>query len=772
MRFAPAVHSGRSLALSLLLLAGCGAAGPSAELSLRSVVLHQNGIGYFEREGRVEGDRLALRFGAHEVDDVLGTLTVIDRDPNAHTVVSADVPQRAETADGAAPDTSDVTLGLRFPDARTRNLLVTYAVPTPTWRAAYRIVLPDAPGEGEALLQAWALVHNASAEDWNGISLVLATSAPLSFAVDLRTPRYIERPDATGRMVAPVARGIVGAERSAARGDRDADGIMDVQDLCPADSEDRDDFEDADGCPDADNDRDRILDRDDQCPSDPEIYNGREDEDGCPDRGRVIVEESQIVILDKIYFARGSSELQARRLPIIDAIAATLNGNPQITRVELSGHVADDESDAWALSAARAAALRAALVARGVAADRLIVRPLGATQPIAAGTTTSARERNRRAELQIVETSDGPTTTRASQRPSTGVTVASASRTADPSVRATTDGVDARYEVGARVSIAAGSSTLVTLASMRVPGEEVYLYRPDPSAAPGSDVHPFRAARLVNRTGLALVPGTIALFGRGAFVGEGLLTALAPDEVATIPYALDESTTVVVEREEAAEPARLLAIARGVVTLEDRAIVRTRYRIEPGSRAPRRIFVRHPRLTSYEPRELPPGTERQAAAYLVPVPLDAGRDAVLVIEETVPVRRGFSIVSDLRFVLTPYLEASGLPEDVMVKVRTALEKRAVLAALELEVSALRERLSDAAVRSAELRENLHALDAARSTNSAATRRTLADRLRAASTESETLSATLADKTATAATARSELSDLIAALTIEEPAPAH
>lgn len=757
----------RLLALSLVLLAGCGAAGASANLSLRRVVLHQNGIGYFEHEGHVEGDRLALRFGAHEVDDVLSTLTVIDRDPQAHTVVSADVPQRAQPLEGQTEDTADVTLGVRFPDARARDLLVTYAVPTPTWAAAYRIVLPDAPGEGEALLQAWALVHNSSAVDWDGISLVLATSAPLSFAVDLRTPHFVERPDATGRMVAPVATGIVGAERSRSPGDRDGDGVRDADDLCPSDGEDRDGMEDTDGCPDEDNDRDRILDRVDQCPNDPEVYNGTDDEDGCPDRGRVIVEESQIRILEKIYFTRDSSEILPRSAPIVDALAATLNGNPQITRVELQGHASDEEADGWALSAARAGALRAALVTRGVAADRLVVRPFGATRPIDPTHTERGRERNRRAELQILSTTydERPTTSA-----STGVTVASASRSADPTVRTTTDGVDARYEVGARVSIPAGSSTLVTIASARVPGEEVYLFRPD-SAAPGSESHPFRAARITNHIGLSLVPGTVALFARGAFVGQGLLTALAPDEAATIPYALDESTAVVVEREQSSEPSRLLAIARGVMTLEDRAVVRTRYLIEPGARAPRRIFVRHPRLASYTPRELPPGTERQASAYLVPVPLDAGRDAVLVIDETTPVRRSVAIVSDLRSVITPYLEAAGLSEDVNVKVRAALEKRRILAALEEEIAALRERLTDAAMRAAELRENLHALDAARSSSSAATRRALADRVRAASTDTEALSAELAQKGAAAASARSELSELISALTIEEAAPA-
>lgn len=94
--------------------------------------------------------------------------------------------------------------------------------------------------------------------------------------------------------------------------DSDGDGIMNGDDECPNDPEDKDGFEDSNGCPDPDNDKDGILDTDDKCPmeagtaeyegcperdsdgdgimdgsdkcpSDPEDADGFEDEDGCPD---------------------------------------------------------------------------------------------------------------------------------------------------------------------------------------------------------------------------------------------------------------------------------------------------------------------------------------------------------------------------------------------------------------------------------------------------------------------------------------------------------
>lgn len=65
--------------------------------------------------------------------------------------------------------------------------------------------------------------------------------------------------------------------------DNDQDGIADSADQCPLLGEDKDGFEDGDGCPELDNDRDGVLDADDKCINDPEDFDGFEDADGCPD---------------------------------------------------------------------------------------------------------------------------------------------------------------------------------------------------------------------------------------------------------------------------------------------------------------------------------------------------------------------------------------------------------------------------------------------------------------------------------------------------------
>jgi hypothetical protein len=65
--------------------------------------------------------------------------------------------------------------------------------------------------------------------------------------------------------------------------DADRDGIADRHDLCPQQPEDKDGFQDNDGCPDDDNDNDGVPDRLDGAPNYPEDLDGFEDEDGIAD---------------------------------------------------------------------------------------------------------------------------------------------------------------------------------------------------------------------------------------------------------------------------------------------------------------------------------------------------------------------------------------------------------------------------------------------------------------------------------------------------------
>jgi outer membrane protein OmpA-like peptidoglycan-associated protein len=191
--------------------------------------------------------------------------------------------------------------------------------------------------------------------------------------------------------------------------DNDKDGILDKEDQCPLDPEDKDGFEDADGCPDPDNDHDQILDAQDKCPNDPETYNGFEDEDGCPDKGKVVIEGSDILIMDKVLFQTGSAEILPESFPIIDAVATTLTHHPEFSVVEVAGHADERSDDTFNLKLTqdRARSVVEAMATRGVDRKRLVSQGYGEYCPVDTGHNPAAWDKNRRVEFKVVKTEDG-----------------------------------------------------------------------------------------------------------------------------------------------------------------------------------------------------------------------------------------------------------------------------------------------------------------------------------------------------------------------------
>jgi len=250
-------------------------------------------------------------------------------------------------------------------------------------------------------------------------------------------------------------------------GDADGDGLLDDADRCPADAEDRDEFEDDDGCPDVDNDADGVRDADDGAPLVPEDLDGFEDADGVPDldndadgvpdatdacplaaedgdgyededgcaetdndqdtlidpedecplapgrvedRGcprtvRLDTETGTIFILQRVEFATDRDVILERSYPVLEEVRSILAANRQIRRVRIEGHTDDRGRDAanLDLSRRRAGSVMRWLVERGIDRARLEGWGCGETHPTSTNRTEDGRQANRRVEFHILE---------------------------------------------------------------------------------------------------------------------------------------------------------------------------------------------------------------------------------------------------------------------------------------------------------------------------------------------------------------------------------
>jgi len=114
--------------------------------------------------------------------------------------------------------------------------------------------------------------------------------------------------------------------------------------------------------------------------------------------GRVL-DESDLV-LPGVTFQTGSATLTVASLGTLDQVAASLRAYPDV-RVEIAGYT-DDQGALAAnrrLSQARADAVRAYLIRRGVPGTQLVARGFGSANPLDSNSTPTGRARNRRVEL-------------------------------------------------------------------------------------------------------------------------------------------------------------------------------------------------------------------------------------------------------------------------------------------------------------------------------------------------------------------------------------
>jgi hypothetical protein len=190
-------HTLASSLFALFLASGCAStrvvAPIETEAALGRVVVYRNGVAYFERHARVQGNELRLEVPGQRLDDFLKSLTVVD------TKTGKLVPISFPTLDDQA---EEVTIALALPKDRVHDLKITYVTESPSWKPSYRLELH---GKKPARLEAWAVVHNVSGEDWKNVAIGVGSTSALSFRYDLRSVHFVDRATLTDETVLGVA---------------------------------------------------------------------------------------------------------------------------------------------------------------------------------------------------------------------------------------------------------------------------------------------------------------------------------------------------------------------------------------------------------------------------------------------------------------------------------------------------------------------------------------------------------------------------------------
>ena len=579
----------------LAALTGCGTATTfvHSDTTLGRVVVYRNGIAYFERTARVDRDALELKVPADKVDDFLKSLTVVD----AHTGEPAPISYPTQTP---ASDNGLINMKISLQGAGPHDLRVSYVTESPSWKPSYRIVLGKT---GKVSLQAWAIVDNTSGEDWQNVQLGVGSSSALSFRFDLQSVRLVQRetlhsddlfaqaPPMGGASYAQLANQQPGQQRRV---------MAELSDATIAANTEFDRRGPA-GVKDQESSRKK-----------PPVQTATTKSSGGFGLGSIGGS------------GRGASaapttpgsypqpdESQQRQTAQLEIMARQLKNTT--TPIVVEGWADHADGDKYAASLERANRTREQLVRNGVDPSRIVAVGNGLQSGHAGG-------------VRVVEAP--PPVAGAEQKSN------NEGKSGEGAAQGTEPIGTSHFESKSRMSVARGTSAMVSILKEETDGEVVYFY--DAESARGNDSFPFRAVRVKNPTDSALESGPVTVFGEGKFVGEGLSEPIPARSMAFVPFALDRQ--IVVERKEDHVDviSRILTVQRGVFSTEVQHTKRSTLVLNNRLTEKATVYIRHTVAAGYKLTKAPPGRDRLGSAYLFRVDLEPTSKIEVVIEEATP----------------------------------------------------------------------------------------------------------------------------------------
>ncbi len=764
-----------ALACSAVSLFGCRRDDSGPALALKRVVVYRNGVGYFEREGRVRRDEVTFHVLQRDVNDFLATLAVMER--GGSSVRAAAFPMPEERDGGARPDARrTVRVAL---DGAEHELVVGYAVETPIWRPSYRLVFSR---EG-ARVQAWGIVQNVSGEDWTRVRLSLVTGAPVSFRSELSRPTVPVRPLVTDQgaviQAVPVSETTLANEPQRDREQAQRAVAAAAQPASPFGGLDESGADNRNG----------------DLAGDAFGYGGLgASGTGWGGGGRG---EGTIGLggLGTMGHGAGTGTGQGYGSGAGRGLGGRTNEGPRVRAAppEVSGLLSPE--------AVRRVVLRnlgqvthcyeQGLASNPNAAGRVVARfVIGASGAVMSavvaenslgqpGVGECVAGAVRRWQFPapegggvvtvsypfIMQSSEGAfaTTTPAPPPSAAPRSVASLAALA-------TQGGVTRYDLPDPVTVPDRSATMVMLASRVVPGERLYLFAPDPGV-PESSSHPFHVARFVNRSGATLERGPIAIFDEGAFLGQGMLDALPDGATATVPFSLQRAFTVQRTTATAVEGARLVSMHHGELTVERFTVRRSTFHVRNGSGEAARVMVREA-LDGAQLHEPPSGSETSNGNALVPCQVPARGEAEVIVTSRTP----FTMTTDLAdeqggAAVEQYLRDAAPPAELAASLRAALELRRSFEDLTRERRDVETRRDDLQRGAEETRQNLFAIQGNR--GAADLRAQLTARLTRAAADIDQATRRIVELDTQLAERRVRLSEAVRVLDVDvsrQPAP--
>jgi hypothetical protein len=261
------------------------------------------------------------------------------------------------------------------------------------------------------------------------------------------------------------------------------------------------------------------------------------------------------------------------------------------------------------------------------------------------------------------------------------------------------------YQIKTPVTLARQRSAMLPIVNQNIAGDKVSIYNESAQAK-----YPFNGIRLTNTTGLHLMQGPITVFEAGAYAGDARIEDLAPGADRLLSYGVDLATEVDPQSGAGRVDLLTVVVRKGAIIATRKYSEEKTYNIRSHDLKKKTLIIEHPYRADWtivEPKEVP---ERTRDAYRFTLPVEAGAQTKLVVRQERQVSETAVLVNTSNDSLQLYLRAQKISPAVKEALQKVAAMRNTLSQTASDRQRREQRIAEITQEQARIRENMSRLN--------------------------------------------------------------
>lgn len=258
-----------------------------------------------------------------------------------------------------------------------------------------------------------------------------------------------------------------------------------------------------------------------------------------------------------------------------------------------------------------------------------------------------------------------------------------------------------QYQLEHPVSLPRQKSALLPIVNQAVEASKVSIYNDTVHAK-----YPLLGLSFKNTTGLHLMQGPLTIFEGNSYAGDARVGDLQPNETRLVSYAVDLGTEVVPEYKNPTEDLVSVKIYKGILNTSYKQRQTKTYTIKNRSEHARTVLVEHPYRADWKLTSTDKPKEKARDVYRFEIKVEPGKSAVEEVSEEHTRFSQFALTNSDDESIRVFLRASAVSGAVKAALQEALTRKAKLAEVRHQIQQENQKLGEIEKDQARMRANM------------------------------------------------------------------